>query len=109
MASDGSLLLSPADTLKFRCACRPRAHGCVPACASLWPRPTLPSLCVASCLTLRRGRTPPVELKKQIPALLKLTNPGSTSVAFKVRACGAQTTPSPPTEALAGAHRASVV
>lgn len=27
---------------------------------------------------------PAVELKKQIPALLKLTNPGSTSVAFKV-------------------------
>jgi MSP (Major sperm protein) domain len=27
---------------------------------------------------------PAVELKKQIPALLKLTNPGATSVAFKV-------------------------
>ena len=46
---------------------------------SRWSHSTTPS--ERTCPPPSR---PAVELKKQIPALLKLTNPGATSVAFKV-------------------------
>ena len=82
----------------------PRLRVPVPLCASR-PPPTVPHaptpVCL-ECLTLRRVRAAPVELKKQIPALLKLTNPGSTSVAFKVRArCAPQGASLSPAKALA--------
>ena len=78
------LSLLPADVLKFRCAPRARAPRAAPPAAR-----RARGLCaLAHALRsrpLRFSSRFPVELKKQIPTTLKLTNTGAAPVAFKAR------------------------